>query len=117
MLVGDFVKLMALRNLLAGVDFLIVDPENEYAGVCRAADGQFIRLASTSAHHLNPFDLPPETATASDGLDPLAEQVTAVVGLLNRKYADVNQLRTVPECNVRAEGPPPNRITPRYSID
>src|SRR5947209_12014349 len=83
-----FVKLMALRNLLAGVDFLIVDPENEYAGVCRAADGQFIRLASTSAHHLNPFDLPPETATASDGLDPLAEQVTAVVGLLNLMLPD-----------------------------
>ena len=78
-----FVKLMALRNLLAGVDFLIVDPENEYAGVCRAADGQFIRLASTSAHHLNPFDLPPDTGTGSDGVDPLAEQVTAVVGLLN----------------------------------
>ncbi|HYW87739.1 MAG TPA: DUF87 domain-containing protein, partial [Chloroflexota bacterium] len=28
-----FVKLMALRNLLAGVDFLIVDPENEYRAV------------------------------------------------------------------------------------
>src|SRR5262249_10155393 len=25
-----FVKLMALRNLFAGVDFLIIDPENEY---------------------------------------------------------------------------------------
>src|ERR687886_1277735 len=77
-----FVKLMALRNLLAGVDFLIVDPENEYAGVCRAAAGQFIRLASTSAHHLNPFDLPPESSTAADGLDPLAEQVTAGFRLL-----------------------------------
>jgi conjugal transfer ATP-binding protein TraC len=77
-----FVKLMALRNLLAGVDFLIVDPDNEYAGVCRAAGGQFIRLASTSTHHLNPFDLPPDTS-ALDGLDPLAEQVTSVVGLLN----------------------------------
>src|SRR5947209_8717914 len=83
-----FVKLMALRNLLAGVDFLIVDPENEYGGVCSAADGQFIRLASTSAHHLNPFDLPPPGATASDGLDPLAEQVTAVVGLLNLMLPD-----------------------------
>ena len=54
-----FVKLMALRNLLAGVDFLIIDPENEYGAVCDAADGQYIRLASSSAHHLNPFDLPP----------------------------------------------------------
>jgi type IV secretory pathway VirB4 component len=78
-----FVKLMALRNLLAGVDFLVVDPENEYAGVCRAADGQFIRLASTSSHHLNPFDLPPAGTAAAEGLDVLAEQVTAVVGLVN----------------------------------
>ncbi len=78
-----FVKLMALRNLLAGVDFLVVDPENEYGGVCRAADGQFIRLASTSAHRLNPFDLPPDGAAAADGGDVLAEQVTAIVGLTN----------------------------------
>jgi type IV secretory pathway VirB4 component len=78
-----FVKLMALRNLLAGVDFLVVDPENEYGGVCRAADGQFIRLASTSSHRLNPFDLPPDGASAAEGIDPLAEQVTAVVGLMN----------------------------------
>jgi len=78
-----FVKLMALRNLLAGVDFLVVDPENEYGGVCRAADGQFIRLASSSAHRLNPFDLPPEGTAAAEGADVLAEQVAAVVGLLN----------------------------------
>jgi type IV secretory pathway VirB4 component len=78
-----FVKLMALRNLLAGVDFLIVDPENEYGGVCRAADGQFIRLASTSVHQLNPFDLPPADPSATDDLDALAQQVAAVVGLMN----------------------------------
>ena len=77
-----FVKLMALRNLLAGVDFLVVDPENEYGSVCRAADGQFIKLASTSTHRLNPFDLPPADNSAEAG-DALAEQVTAVVGLVN----------------------------------
>ena len=82
-----FVKLMALRNLLAGIDFLVVDPENEYGGVCQAADGQFIRLASTSKHHLNPFDLPPP-GTAADGVDALAEQVTALVGLLNVMLTD-----------------------------
>ncbi len=78
-----FVKLMALRNLLAGVDFLVVDPENEYGGVCRAAGGQFIRLASTSTHRLNPFDLPPADTTSAEGADVLAEQVTSVVGLMN----------------------------------
>src|SRR5919199_865532 len=76
-----FVKLMALRNLLAGVDFLVVDPEDEYRAVCAAAGGQYIRLASSSAHRLNPFDLPPR-ADASEGLDPLAEQVAALLGLV-----------------------------------
>lgn len=76
-----FVKLMALRNLLAGVDFLIVDPEDEYRAVCEAVDGQYIRLASTSAHNLNPFDLPPPNEGA-DATDALAEQVAAVVGVV-----------------------------------
>src|SRR5207253_7165051 len=73
-----FVKLMALRNLLAGVDFLIIDPENEYRAICDAADGQLIRLASTSNHHLNPFDLPPrlqQSTEQADDTEPLAEQV------------------------------------------
>src|SRR5204862_136776 len=83
-----FVKLMALRNLLAGVDFLVVDPENEYGAVCRAADGQFIRLASSSAHRLNPFDLPPDGTAAAEGIDVLAEQVMAVLGLLDLMLAE-----------------------------
>jgi type IV secretory pathway VirB4 component len=40
-------------------------------------------LASTSTHHLNPFDLPPQDAPGSDAADVLAEQVTAIVGLVN----------------------------------
>src|SRR3984893_9013749 len=83
-----FVKLMALRNLLAGVDFLVVDPEDEYGAVCRAADGQYVRLASTSAHHLNPFDLPASGSPNVEGTDVLAEQVTAVLGLLGVMLAE-----------------------------
>jgi DNA helicase HerA-like ATPase len=48
-----FVKLMALRNFLCGVDFRVVDPDAEYGGVCQAADSQHVRPSSTSAHHLN----------------------------------------------------------------
>jgi type IV secretory pathway VirB4 component len=77
-----FVKLMALRNLLAGVDFLIIDPENEYRAVCDAVGGQYIRLASSSTHRLNPFDLPPPPAADDEGIDVLAEQVASVLGLL-----------------------------------
>jgi type IV secretory pathway VirB4 component len=83
-----FVKLLALRNLLAGVDFLIIDPEDEYAAVCAAASGQLVRLASSSRHHLNPFDLPrPRLGEPPEG-DVLAEQVVAVLGLLDLLLAE-----------------------------
>ena len=66
----------------------MVDPEDEYGAVCQAADGQYVRLASTSAHHLNPFDLPASGSPDIDGTDVLAEQVTAVLGLLGVMLAD-----------------------------
>jgi len=78
-----FVKLLALRNLIQGVDFLVIDPEDEYGALCAAAGGQYIRLASSSPHRLNPFDLPPRgVQDDAEGQDPLAERVTALHSLL-----------------------------------
>lgn len=82
-----FVKLMALRNLLAGVEFLIVDPEDEYRALCSAVGGQYIRLASSSPHRLNPFDLAPPGHDA-EGRDALAEKVAALLGLLEVMIAE-----------------------------
>ena len=78
---------MALRNLLLGVDFLVIDPEDEYRALCTAVDGQYVRLASTSAQHLNPFDLPPADQD-EDARDPLAEQVAALLALLEIMLAE-----------------------------
>jgi len=82
-----FTKLMALRNLLLGVDFLVIDPEDEYRALCTAVDGQYVRLASTSAQHLNPFDLPPADQD-EEARDPLAEQVAALLALLEIMLAE-----------------------------
>ncbi len=82
-----FTKLMALRNLLLGVDFLVIDPEDEYRALCTAVDGQYVRLASSSAQHLNPFDLPPADQDG-EARDPLAEQVAALLALLEIMLAE-----------------------------
>jgi type IV secretory pathway VirB4 component len=82
-----FTKLMALRNLLLGVDFLVIDPEDEYRALCGAVDGQYVRLASSSSQHLNPFDLPPAEED-EDARDPLAEQVAALLALLEIMLAE-----------------------------
>ena len=49
-------------------DCIAVDPENEYRPLAEAVGGQVVRLAASSAHHLNPFDLPPpvEPTAAED---------------------------------------------------
>lgn len=83
-----FTKLTALRNLLIGVDFLVIDPEDEYRALCAAVDGQYVRLASTSAQHLNPFDLLPADADGDEGRDPLAEQVAALLALVELMLAE-----------------------------
>ena len=84
-----FTKLMALRNLLVGVDFLVIDPEDEYRALCAAVEGQYVRLASSSGQHLNPFDLPPAEADSdAEGRDPLAEQVAALLSLLELMLAE-----------------------------
>jgi conjugal transfer ATP-binding protein TraC len=82
-----FTKLMALRNLLLGADLLVIDPEDEYRTLASAVRGQVVRLASSSAQHLNPFDLPPP-AEDEEGRDPLAEQVAALLGLLEVMLAE-----------------------------
>ena len=82
-----FTKLMALRSLLFGVDFLVIDPEDEYRTLCDAIGGQYIRLASSSGQYLNPFDLPlPDDDW--EGRDLLAEQVAALLALLEIMLAE-----------------------------
>jgi conjugal transfer ATP-binding protein TraC len=79
-----FCKLLLMRQLINGTYCVAVDPENEYGRVAEAAGGQVVRLAASSAHHINPFDLPHPSAEAEQGEeDPLAERVTALLGLLD----------------------------------
>jgi conjugal transfer ATP-binding protein TraC len=86
-----FTKLMAVRNLLTGVEFLIVDPEDEYRALCAAVDGQRVQLASSSDERLNPFDFAPASPDESEGRDALREQVAALVSLLDLMLAEPGQ--------------------------
>lgn len=77
-------KVEALRALLLGVDYLVIDPEDEYGPICEAVGGQMVRLSATSPHHINPFDL----GGGDDGRDPVAERVLALQGLLGLMLAE-----------------------------
>jgi len=49
-------KLLILRSLYAGIEVLVIDPENEYSRLARAVGGTEVCLGADGAR-LNPFDL------------------------------------------------------------
>ncbi|MEZ4503153.1 MAG: ATP-binding protein [Dehalococcoidia bacterium] len=80
-------KVEALRALLLGVEYYVIDPEDEYARLCEAVGGQMVRLSGTSPHRINPFDLP-QGGSVDGERDPLAERVLALQGLLGLMLAE-----------------------------
>jgi conjugal transfer ATP-binding protein TraC len=78
------VKLLALRQLVNGVDCIIIDPEVSTVLLPMRWTAQIVRLAASSGHQLNPFDFPAVTSPHDvDGEeDVLAERVTALLGML-----------------------------------
>lgn len=79
------VKLELVRSLVLGVDYVVIDPENEYARLCAAVDGQIIRLAPSSPHKINPFDL---TSADPDDGDPLEQKIESLLTFLDLLLAE-----------------------------
>jgi conjugal transfer ATP-binding protein TraC len=51
-------KLEIVRQLMMGIDLIVLDPENEYERLANAFGGSFFNISLTSDHHINPFDIP-----------------------------------------------------------
>ncbi len=82
-------KVEALRALMLGIEYYVIDPEDEYRRVSDAVGGQYVRLAGTSAHRINPFDLSrPGQPSGNGSRDPLAERALALQGLLGLMLAE-----------------------------
>ena len=75
-----FTKLLALRHLVTGTEFLVIDPEDEYRAVAEAAGGLIVRLAASSPHRLNPLDLVRLIRSQlAPPTDPLAHSIAVVL--------------------------------------
>ena len=74
-------KLEILRQLMLGVDVLVIDPENEYENLTAAVGGSFFKISLASDHHVNPFDIPiiPQD---EDPSDVLRSHIVNLAGLL-----------------------------------
>src|SRR3990167_2396026 len=75
------IKLEILRYLMWGVDVIVIDPENEYEFLSDGVGGGFFKIALSSEHHINPFDLPAPKPD-DDPEDILRSNVINLVGLM-----------------------------------
>jgi hypothetical protein len=74
-------KLEISRQLYAGTECWVVDPEDEYARLAAALGGAYIHLGAPGVH-LNPFDLPDPARARPDALMRRALFLHTVVAVL-----------------------------------
>lgn len=73
------VKLEILRQLMFGVEVIVLDPEHEYEDLSRAVGGEYINFTFGSKTKLNPFDL---SNLYEEGENELGQKIISLHGLL-----------------------------------
>lgn len=73
------VKLEILRQLMFGVEVIVLDPEREYEELSRAVGGEYINFTFDSEAKINPFDL---SAVYEEGENELGQKIISLHGLL-----------------------------------
>jgi type IV secretory pathway VirB4 component len=74
-------KLEILRQLMMGVEMVVIDPENEYQYLAESTGGSYFKISLTSKTHLNPFDLP-EPMEDEAPQDTFRSHIIEMVGLV-----------------------------------
>jgi hypothetical protein len=92
-----FTKVLARRYILLtdNTDVIVIDRKHEYRALCDAMGGQFLRVAASSPHRINPFDLPPPDPTGEGSV--LLDHIQQVLGLLDVLLAEPGQRLSLSE--------------------
>jgi conjugal transfer ATP-binding protein TraC len=80
------VKLEILRQLMFGVDVIVLDPEHEYEDLANSVDGEYINFTFGSETKLNPFDL---SNLYEEGENELGQKIISLHGLLKVMLGDM----------------------------
>jgi conjugal transfer ATP-binding protein TraC len=73
------VKLEILRQLMFGVEVIVMDPEHEYEELAKAVVGEYINFTFNSKAKINPFDL---SNIYEEGENELGQKIISIHGLL-----------------------------------
>lgn len=73
------VKLEIIRQLMFGVEVIVMDPEHEYEDLCQTMGGEYVNFTFGSATKINPFDL---SAVYEEGENELGHKIISLHSLL-----------------------------------
>lgn len=80
------VKLEILRQLMFGLDAIILDPEHEYEDMCQSVGGEYINFTFGGQTKINPFDL---SNLYEEGENELGQKIISLHGLLKVMLGDM----------------------------
>lgn len=81
------VKLEVIRQLMFGVDVIVLDPEHEYEALAKKMEGQYLNFSFNSPTKINPFDL---SNLYEEGENELGQKILSLHGLLRLMLGDMN---------------------------
>lgn len=73
------VKLEILRQLMFGVEIIVMDPEKEYEELAKSVGGEYINFTFNATTKINPFDL---SNLYEEGENELGQKIISLHGLL-----------------------------------
>ena len=85
-----FTKLNIIRYRLFNIYQYIIDPEREYENLCKAMNGEIIKIGPTSNTHINIFDIRKDSIEdAENGY--LATKITKLIGFFNLIFGEMDE--------------------------
>lgn len=81
------VKLEVIRQLMFGVDVLVLDPEQEYEELAKSVGGEYLNFTFNADYTINPFDL---SAVYEEGENELGHKIINLHGLLKVMLGDMS---------------------------
>ncbi len=85
-----YVKLLALRFRLLGIEQYIIDPDREYTNLCSNLNGTLLKIGPASNTYINIFDIREESLEEGEG-GYLATKISKLIGFFNLIFGELNE--------------------------
>ncbi len=85
-----YIKLLALRFRILGIEQYIIDPEREYTKLCENLDGTLLKIGPNSNTYINIFDIRQESLEEGEG-GYLATKISKLIGFFNLIFGNLNE--------------------------